>query len=87
MSVSVLESNKLSKTEIAIRAIKTITNYSPLLMFLSDSDPESHSRIIQAPNSPKRVKNQSGRVREKQKHEYDEIKLSQLTSRLNNRCL
>ena len=49
MSVSVLESNKLSKTEIAIRAIKTITTYSPLLMFLFDSDPEPHSRIIKVP--------------------------------------
>ena len=86
MSVSVSESNKLSKTEIAIRAIKTIT-YSPLLMFLSDSDPESHSRIIKVPNSPKRVKNRSGRAREKYKHEHDEIKLSQLTSRLINRYL
>ena len=57
MSVSVLESNKLSKTEIAIRAIKTITTYSPLLMFLFDSDPEPHSRIIKVPNSPKRIKN------------------------------
>ena len=87
MSVSVLESNKLSKTEIAIRAIKTITTYSPLLMFLFDSDPEPHSRIIKVPNSTKRIKNQSDRAREKYKHEHDEIKLSQLTSRLNNRYL
>ena len=56
-------------------------------MFLSDSDPEPHSRIIKVPNSPKRVKNQSDRAREKYKHEHDEIKLSQLTSRLNNRYL
>ena len=56
-------------------------------MFLSNFDPESDSRIIKVPNSPKRVKNQSGRVREKSKHEHDEIKLSQLTSRLSNHYL
>ena len=78
---------KKQSIAIAIRAIKTITTYSPLLMFLSDFDPESHSRIIKVPNSPKWVKNQSGRAREKSKHEHDEIKLSQLTSRLSNRYL
>ena len=56
-------------------------------MFLSNFDPESDSRIIKVPNSPKRVKNQSGRAREKSKHEHDEIKLSQLTSRLSNHYL
>ena len=56
-------------------------------MFLFDSDPEPHSRIIKVPNSPKRIKNQSDRAREKYKHEHDEIKSSQLTSRLNNRYL
>ena len=56
-------------------------------MFLSNFDPESDSRIIKVPNSPKRVKNRSGRAREKSKHEHDEIKLSQLTSRLSNHYL
>ena len=39
------------------------------------------------PNLPKMVTNESGRVREKHKDEQDKTKLSQLTSRLNNRYL
>ena len=39
------------------------------------------------PNLPKMATNESGRVREKHKDEQDKTKLSQLTSRLNNRYL
>ena len=39
------------------------------------------------PNLPKMATNESGRAREKHKDEQDKTKLSQLTSRLNNRYL
>ena len=39
------------------------------------------------PNLPKMATNESGRAREKSKDEQDKTKLSQLTSRLNNRYL
>ena len=39
------------------------------------------------PNLPKMATNESDRVREKHKDEQDKTKLSQLTSRLNNRYL
>ena len=39
------------------------------------------------PNLPKMATNESGRARENSKDEQDKTKLSQLTSRLNNRYL
>ena len=39
------------------------------------------------PNLPKMATNESGRAREKHKDEQDKTRLSQLTSRLNNRYL
>ena len=39
------------------------------------------------PNLPKMLTNESGRARENSKDEQDKTKLSQLTSRLNNRYL
>ena len=39
------------------------------------------------PNLPKMATNESGRARESSKDEQDKTKLSQLTSRLNNRYL
>ena len=39
------------------------------------------------PNLPKMTTNESGRAREKHKDEQDKTKLSQFTSRLNNRYL
>ena len=47
-------------------------------MFLPDSKP--HSRIMKVPNVLKIVEDQSGRAREKHKHEHNETKRSQFTS-------
>ena len=43
-------------------------------MFLPDSEP--HSRIMKVPNVLKMVEDQSGRAREKPKHEYNKTERS-----------
>ena len=72
-----------------VRAIKAITIWSPLLMFLPDSDSEtsSDSRIFKVSNLPKRVENQRGWVRKKPEVKHDETKLSQFSSQLDNLCV